>query len=111
MENLINAPGMNVVDVGGIVPGSFYACRYDKEWYFGIVNFISHENADVNIEFMHPKGPSAQFFWPSRDDDTCWIPVQDEIGKAEPPSTSSTGRFYQFKSDDIHHVEHLFKNI
>ena len=29
VENLINAPGMNVVDVGGIVPGSFYACRYD----------------------------------------------------------------------------------
>ena len=49
--DLINTPGVN------IVPGPFCTCLY-----FGIVNSISHENAEVNFKFMHPNGPSVHFF-------------------------------------------------
>ena len=108
--DLINTPGANIVNIEEIVPGSFYACLYDRECYFGIVNLISHENADVNFKFMHPNGPSVHFFWPARDD-ICWIPVQDIICKTEPPLTSGTGRFYWFKSDGILLVEQLFKKF
>ena len=46
----------------------FHACRYENDWYFGIANYISIENNDVNVKFMHPKGPASNFFWPDRDD-------------------------------------------
>ena len=46
----------------------FHACRYENDWYFGIANYISIENNDVNVKFMHPKGPASIFFWPDRDD-------------------------------------------
>lgn len=45
-----------------ITPGSFYACRYENDWYFGITNFVSTENQDVNVKFLHPKGPAIQFY-------------------------------------------------
>ena len=60
--DLINTPEVNIVNIEEIVHGSFYVCLYDKEWYFGIVNSISHKNADVNFKFMHPNGPSFYFF-------------------------------------------------
>ena len=89
--DLINAPGVNIVNIEEIVTGSFHAYFYDKEWYFGIVNSISHENADVNFKFMHPNGLSVHFFGQLKValvgslymtcwillDDTCWIPVQN----------------------------------
>ena len=28
--DLINTPGVNIVNIEEIVPGSFYACLYDK---------------------------------------------------------------------------------
>ena len=108
--DLINTPGVNIVNIEEIVHGSSYACLYDKEWYFGIVNSISHINVDVNFKFMHPNGPPVHFFWPTRDG-TCWILVQDVICKTESPLTSGTGCFYCFKSDDIALVEQLFKKF
>ena len=79
--NLRATPHMNIEGLQDIVPGLFYACKYDNEWYFGIVNYVCYENDDVNVKFMHPNGPSTQFFWPNRDD-TCWIPLHDIICKA-----------------------------
>ena len=78
--------------------------------YFGIVNSISHENAEVNFKFMHPNGPSVHFSWPTRDD-ICWISVQDIICKTEPHLASGTSRFCHFKSDDIALAEQLFKRF
>ena len=56
----------------------FYACRYENDWYFGIANYVSIENNDVNVKFMYPKGPASKFFWPSKDD-VCWIPAENLI--------------------------------
>ena len=82
------------------MPGSFYACHYDNDWYFGVVNYISHEHLDVKFKFMHPIGPSKQFFWPNRDD-ICWVPLQDIVCKVDAPASGSTGRFYKFTEHDI----------
>ena len=71
------------------MPGLLYACSYDDEWYFGVANYISVENYDVNIKFLQPNGPAAKFFRPSLEG-TCWIPTPI-ITKVDPPSYGSTG--------------------
>ena len=42
------------------------------------------ENGDVNVKFLHPKGPALKFFWPCRDD-ICWIPIEDFYKEIEAP--------------------------
>ena len=91
-----------------ITPGSFYACRYENDWYFGIANFVSTENQDVNVKFLHPKGPAIQFFWPSRDD-ICWNPISNVICNVQAPKSSATGQFYHFLLDDINFVKDIIQ--
>ena len=74
------------------MPGSLYACCYDDEWYFGVANYISVENYDMNIRFFQPNGPAAQFFRPTLDY-VSWILIHDIITIADPPSY---GGFYCF---------------
>ena len=52
----------NEIDITMITPGSYYACRYDGDWFFCIVNFVSLEHNDVNVKFLNPKGPAKSFF-------------------------------------------------
>ena len=59
-----------------IKPGKFHVCQYDNDWYFCVANYVSSEHGDVNMKFLHPKGPLEKFFWPQRDDE-CWIPIED----------------------------------
>ena len=33
-----------------------------NEWCFGVGSYVSVEYCDVNIKFLHPSGPAAQFF-------------------------------------------------
>ena len=47
------------ISIEDILPGSYYACRYDNDWYFGVANYVSVEHSDVNVKFLHPKGPSS----------------------------------------------------
>lgn len=91
------------------MPRSLCALHYDREWYFGKTNFVSPENADVNLMFLHPNGPFVRFSWPSCDD-TTWILLLELICKAKPQSTS-TGWFYCFTSDGNRKVECSFKEI
>jgi len=99
---MVQENGENNNDLSKILPGSYYACRYDTEWYFCMVNYVSFEHLDVNVKFLYPNGPAFKFFCPHRDD-TCWIPVNDMICQVEPPSSGSTGRFYSFLDSDINH--------
>ena len=64
-KNLLIQQKGSVLSIEHIMSGSFYACSYDDEWYFGVANYVSLENCDVNIKFLHPNGLAAQFFWPS----------------------------------------------
>ena len=71
--------------------GKFYACQYDN-WYFCVANYVSSEHGDVNIKFLHPKGPSEKLFC-SQCDNVCWIRNEDVYCEVHAPSTGSTGRF------------------
>ena len=50
------------------------------------------EHGDVNMKFLHAKGPSEKDFYPQCDDE-CWVPIEDLYCEVAAPSTSSTGRF------------------
>ena len=89
-----------VDSVNDVSAGSFYACMYDKDWFIGVVKYVSKEHNDVMVKFMHPKNLSKHYFWPSRDDE-CWIPIEDIIKKLSPPSTGSTGRYYIFHQSEL----------
>ena len=92
----------NRMDLNDITHGPYYACKYD-DLYFYIVNYISMEHGGVNVKFMHPKAPARRSFWPNRED-VCWIPLNHMICRVEPPSTSSTARYYSFDEADINQV-------
>ena len=94
ISNLIeDLPGSVNIEV---IPQKFYACHYENDWYFGIANYVSIENNDVNEKFMHPKGPASIFFWSSRDE-VCWVPAENLICEMNLPEASTTGWFYVFE--------------
>ena len=72
------------------MPGFLCACSYNDEWYFGVSNYLSVENYNMNIKLLHPNGPAAHLFRTSLED-ICWIPTHDIITKVDPPSSGSTG--------------------
>ena len=89
-----------------LLPESLYACPYNDEWYFGVANYISVENYDVNIKFLQPNGPAVQFVRPSLEG-TCWMAIHDTITKVDPPSYGSMGQVYCFDCDEINCVKKL----
>ena len=105
-KNLLIQQKEVVLSIEHIVPGSLYACFYDNEWYFGVVNCISVENYDVNIKFLQPNGPAVQFLRPSLEE-TCWISIHDIITKLDLPSYGKTGPFYCFDCEEMNCVKKL----
>ncbi|KAG1676395.1 hypothetical protein GQR58_014302 [Nymphon striatum] len=73
-------------------PMDYAVCRYDDNWWIGIVQERNQEENDVLIYFMHPHGPSTRFQWPIRED-ICWVPTHDVLCKIDAPTTE-TGRNY-----------------
>ena len=63
-KNLLIQHKDSVLSIEYIMPGLFCTCSYDDEWYFAVANYVSVENCDVNIKFLHPNGPFAKFFGP-----------------------------------------------
>ena len=90
-----------------IKPGKFYVYQYDNNWYFCVANYVSSEHGDVNMKFLHPKGPSEKLFQQQRDDE-CWIPIEDVHCEVAAPSTSSNGRFYCFEKRTMENTESYF---
>lgn len=79
----------------------FVCCYYQKEPWIGIVEEVSDEFGDFFINFMHPKGPAKQFFWPSKKD-CCWVMEEDIICVvASPVMTSSSSRKYNISKKDL----------
>ena len=76
----------------------FLACKYDGNWWIGMVLEISNEEKDFQIKFFHPSGPAKNFYWPSHDD-ICWVPFSNCICQLSTPSTS-TGRMYTIDDDE-----------
>ena len=82
-----------------IKSGKFYVSQYDNNWYFCVANYVWSEHGDVNMKFLHPKGPSEKFFW-SQCDNECWIPIEDVYCEVAAPWTSNTGQFYCFQKNN-----------
>ena len=76
----------------------YVACKYDANWWIGIVLVMDDEEQDLQIQFLHPSGPARNFYWPPRND-TCWVPINNIICKIKSPTTLS-GRTYNISDDD-----------
>ena len=90
-----------------IKPGKLHVCHYDKDWYFCVANYVPSEYGDVNIKFLHPKGPSKKIFKPQCDDE-CWILIKAVYCELAAPSTSSTGQFNCFNKKIMKNIESYF---
>ena len=82
--------------------GSYVAVVYEQSWWIGVVIDVNDEEKDVEVKFMHPKGPARYFNWPERDD-YCYIPNDNVL--TFPQAHSSTGRNYEFEKTDIKDIE------
>ena len=60
VSNMIEGspPSINIEE---LIPQKFYVSCYENDWYFGIANFVSIENNDVNVKFMYT---ASKFFGP-----------------------------------------------
>ena len=76
------------VDTSDVTKGSYIACMYDEEVWYGLVEEISEEFGDFFIKFMHPSVGGRRFVFPEKDD-TCWVRESDILCTIEPPNLTS----------------------
>ena len=72
----------------------YAACVYDDDWYIGVIEIICEEECDIQINFLHPKGPGKPvncFCWSSVED-LCYITENDILWKISEPTTQATRR-------------------
>ena len=98
------------VDIESIPPGAYLACIYDSKWYIGMVLDLSVENKDIQVKFMHQRGPATTFFWPQKED-ICWVPTAHILCLLVPPTSNSTGRQYQFTTEEIKDIVTRFETL
>ena len=67
----------------------FVMCIYDGEWWLACVLEVDVENAKVRVTFLHPRGPSQSFKYPSVPD-ILVVPTTHLLTKVNPRTT--TGR-------------------
>ena len=83
----------------------YVACKYDCSWWVGQIIKLDERNEDVQLRFMHPKGPAQSFFWPTHDD-ICWIPREHLLLKIHVPATRN-GRMYQIRPEETKKLNSL----
>ena len=81
-SNIFDSPA--TLSIAEVTPEKFCACYFEKDWYFGIVNYVSTENSNANIKYLHPKGPVSKYFW-SSNADVCWILNENVAYEENPP--------------------------
>ena len=77
----------NQYDTEKVEVGSYIGCLYDWQRYVGLVQNLSFKHNDVNLKFMHPKGPAKASFWPDREDN-CWVPVDYLLAVVQAPQVN-----------------------
>ena len=88
---------------------TYVACSYDDLWWIGFVENISQDEGDIKIQFLHPNGPSNNFFWPPREH-YCWVPCSNVLLKIKAPITSN-GRLYKMDECDTEKVQSIVSNL
>ena len=106
-QNAILRP-LNAADDASL--HDFVCVIYGGKWWIGTVLNTSVLNSDIQVSFLHPSGPMTIFHWPERKPDTCWIKLQDTIGRLLPGSSPTfTGtRNLCILSSVMNAIEDLF---
>ena len=78
-------------------------CTYEFDWYSGIILDILIGNGDDYAKFMHPKGRSIFFKWPSKEDEF-WVALNNIIKVLKPPKSNQSGRNFTFDENNIKDV-------
>ena len=64
--------------------GNYVMCKYDKNWYVGVILDTNEEEEDFKIKFMVYSYRNRLFTWPNREDQ-CWIPLRDMLAIIQNP--------------------------
>jgi hypothetical protein len=104
-----NKACLNIIKVENVRVSQYFVCKYDEEYWIGIVTEIDQEANDVFIQFMHPHYPSNSFSWPPHDD-VCWVPQTHLIARIETPLLSSvSARQYHLSKKDISTIANIIQ--
>lgn len=76
---------------------------YDQKWYIGVILEVDVENGDVQVNFMHPNGPSRSFQWP-KNQDICWVPNQHILCTIDCPSLATTRGQYHLSGCSLQKI-------
>ena len=83
---------MNIARINGYV-----TAMYDGSWWLAYILNTLCDSAEVELNFLHPHGPSRSFSYPSRPDQLV-ISHQDILTVVDPKAV--TGRMYTLSSDE-----------
>uniref|UniRef100_A0A1A8AUJ8 Uncharacterized protein n=1 Tax=Nothobranchius furzeri TaxID=105023 RepID=A0A1A8AUJ8_NOTFU len=99
---------MKVTSVSGLHEGDWLAVVCDDHWWLAKTIAVDLEHQDVEVEFLHPHGPTAKVKPKHGRNDVCFCPVKDIIvkpmGKASPVQ-SRTREIYNIVPDVIDFID------
>ena len=78
-------------------PGQFIICKYDSQFWIGMVLESDTDNCEMEVKFMTASLPAHLVTWPQRED-ICWVPSYHVIMRINPP-LHSTQRAQQYLLD------------
>ena len=79
----------------------YVTCEYNSFWWLALIDDLNVDEKDVTCKFMHPHGPTNNFYWPLCDD-KAYVPYNKIIMKVKTPNTSSNGRQYNISEEELH---------
>ena len=76
----------------------YVTAHYDGSWWLGCVTKSMPESEEVEVSFLHPKGPTMSFKYPP-DDDILVMSHQDILTIVNP--STATGRVYTLTREEM----------
>ena len=71
-----------------------------------MVTEVWDEDAELEVNFLHPSGPCKGFKWPARSD-FLTIPLTDLLCVIDPPVTRN-GRTYALSDEDLKNIDLVY---
>lgn len=106
-HSFLDMPAPPNETVESLKPNDYVTCCFDGFWWLVLIDSVNTEEKDLTCKFLHPHGPSNQFYWP-RGDDKGYVPFSKIIMKIETPKTSVNGRQYFVKEDEMKRTQNYF---
>ena len=76
----------------------YVTAQYDGFWWLAYVLNVLGESGEVELNFLHPHGPSRSFSYPTPPDKLV-MSAQDILTVVDPKTV--TGRVYTLSSDEM----------